>query len=164
MLISIIVAVGNSGQIGLKNKLPWKLNDDLENFKILTSGNVIIMGRKTFESIGRVLPNRINVIISRNINYKIDGAYVFNSLNTAIGNFKDKKIFICGGVEIYKEALNGKYQIDNLYITQVDYDGPADTFFPKIDYSRWKLVSERKYFKNVENEYDFLIKVFKKYN
>ena len=162
MAISIIVAIGNQGQIGLKNKLPWKLKSDLENFKNLTTGNVIIMGRKTFESIGKILPNRLNVIITKNTEYKIDGAYIFNDLKTALTKFKDKKIFICGGEEIYKESLNGKYIINNIYITNVNYDGIADTFFPKLDYSKWKLIDKKEYLVDSNNEYDFSINVFKK--
>ncbi len=162
MAISIIAAVGNQGQIGLNNKLPWRLRDDLENFKNLTTGNVIIMGRKTFESIGKILPNRTNVIISRNDDYDVDGVYVFSSLDLALKKFKDKNIFICGGEEIYREALGGCYTIDKLYITNVDYNGAADTFFPKIDYNSWKVVEEKKYPSGTDNQYSFSFKVFER--
>ena len=161
-MLSIIVAKGKNNIIGKENKLLWTLPADMQRFRELTDGHVIIMGRKTFESLGKILPNRLNVIITKNTEYKIDGAYIFNDLKTALTKFKDKKIFICGGEEIYKEALNGKYIINNIYITNVNYDGIADTFFPKLDYSKWKLIDKKEYFADSNNEYDFSINVFKK--
>ena len=160
MTISVIVAMGKRRQIGLNNKLPWKLKDDLENFKKLTSENVVIFGRKTFESIGKPLPNRINVVITRQKNYTVNGAIVFNSLNKAIENFKDKHIFICGGQEIYNEIFKRNYKIDNLFITFVDYDGTADTFFPEINFDKWKVVKTEKYYKNEYNDFNYVIKTF----
>lgn len=161
MTISIIAAVGNERQIGLNNKLPWKLSGDLENFKRLTVGNVVIFGRKTFESIGRPLPNRTNAIITKQKDYKVDGAFVFNSLEDAVENFKDKNIFIGGGQKIYEEALSGKYKIDNLYITFVDYNGDADRFFPQIDFTKWKLATSDSYKKDNKNNCNYRIETFK---
>lgn len=160
MSISIIVAIGNQGQIGVNNRLPWKLKEDLENFRKLTIGNVVIFGRKTFESIGRPLPNRINVVITRQKNYKVNDIYIFNSLDKAIDYFENKNIFIAGGEDIYKEALNGKYLIDNLYITHVDYNGPADKFFPKIDLTKWQLISADTYKKDDNNDYNYKIEKY----
>lgn len=159
-MISIIAAVGNQGQIGLNGKLPWSLKDDLENFKKLTTNNVIIMGRKTFESVGKPLPNKINVIITRQKDYKVDGAFVFSSLAEALETYKDSNIFICGGEQIYRESL--KYKIDRLYITHVDYNGKADAFFPEIDLDKWELMNEKYCKKDDKNEYDCVFRVYKR--
>jgi len=161
MTLSIIAAIGNQRQIGLNNKLPWKLKSDLQNFKKLTLNNVVIMGRKTFESIGKILPNRINIVITKSNGYKIHGGYVFHDISLAIKTFKDEKIFICGGEEIYKEILGGRYELDYLYITYVDYNGEADTFFPQINYEEWNLISEERYLADENNEYNFCFKIFK---
>jgi dihydrofolate reductase len=135
--ISIIVAISNQTRaIGKKNELLWKIPNDLKRFKELTTGHPIIMGRKTFESIGRPLPNRTNVIITRNKDYTFENCSVVGSLDEAIELAKkiDKEeIFIIGGGEIYKQALPFT---DRLYLTVVDDEPKADTFFP--DYSDFK--------------------------
>ena len=100
MSISIIVAIGNQGQIGVNNRLPWKLKEDLENFRKLTIGNVVIFGRKTFESIGRPLPNRINVVITRQKNYKVNDIYIFNYYNNVKNSYCSLQIsaFVVGNI------------------------------------------------------------------
>ena len=137
-MISIIAAIGKNRELGKDNKLLWHIPGDFKRFKELTSGHVVIMGRKTYESIGKSLPNRINYVITRDKNYQAIGCFIFNSLESAI-NFAKKKtseVFIIGGAEIYKQGI--KYA-DRLYLTLVDKEFPnADTFFP--DYSGFKKV------------------------
>jgi len=137
-MISIIAAIGKNRELGKDNKLLWHIPGDFKRFKELTSGHVVIMGRKTYESIGKSLPNRINYVITRDKNYQAVGCFIFNSLENAI-NFAKKKtfeVFIIGGAEIYKQGI--KYA-DKLYLTLVNKEySDADTFFP--DYSQFKKI------------------------
>ena len=138
-MISIIAAVSNNGVIGVDNKLPWDLPEDLKRFKELTTGNVVIMGRKTYESIGKPLPNRINIVITRNKDFFVPDVLTANSLNSALlkaGGNKD--IFIIGGGEIYKQSMDF---VDKLYITEVDMEVEGDTTFPTIS-DKWNISNE----------------------
>jgi len=134
--ISIIVAASENNVIGNAGKLPWDIPSDLKYFKKLTTGNVIIMGRKTYESIGRPLPNRINVIITRNKDYKAEGCIIKSSLIEATKSFEDGEIFIIGGGEIYKEAL---YMADRLYLTRVSGEFAGDTYLDDDFLEEWFL-------------------------
>jgi len=138
-IISIIVAMANNRVIGKDNDMPWgRLPVDLKHFKEITNGNPVIMGRKTYESIGKPLPNRTNIIISRNKDLKINGVSVVSSLDEAIevANFENpKEIFIIGGGNIYNQSIN---IIDKLYLTLIDLEIDGDTFFP--DYSKLNIV------------------------
>ena len=141
MIISIIVGVGKNNQIGKDNKLLWHISEDLKNFKRLTMNHIMIMGRKTFDSIGKPLPGRTSYVISRNPDLKIDGACVFNSLSDAIQKAKEsgeEECFIIGGAAIYEQALES---CDRIYFSEISYDGEADTFFPKLS-KEWKAVDE----------------------
>ncbi|MES2416495.1 MAG: dihydrofolate reductase [Patescibacteria group bacterium] len=131
MKISIIAAIGKNNELGKENKLLWHLPADLKHFKEITSGNPVIMGRKTFESIGKALPNRRNIIVTRDKNYKIEGIEIAHSLEEALTICKDgNEVFIIGGAEIYKQAM---VFADKLYITEVEAeDKKADAFFPEI--------------------------------
>lgn len=131
MKISIIAAIGKNNEIGKENKLLWHLPADLKHFKEITSGNPVIMGRKTFESIGKVLPNRKNIIITRDKKYKVDNAEIAHSIEEALTLCKkENDVFIIGGSEIYKQAISFA---DKLYITEVEAeDKKADAFFPEI--------------------------------
>lgn len=138
-MISIIVAIAENGVIGGDNKLLWHISSDLKRFKALTTGNTIVMGRKTYESIGRPLPNRKNIVISRNRELTIEGCEVIHSLEELITNHdKGEELFIIGGGEIYRSALQ---YADKLYITEVlkSYDG--DTSFPEINFEEWSTES-----------------------
>jgi len=138
-MISIIVAVSKNGVIGVDNKLPWNLPEDLKRFKELTTGNVVIMGRKTYESIGKPLPNRINIVVTRDKNFFVPGVLSANSLDSALlkaGGNKD--IFIIGGGEIYKQSMGF---VDKLYITEVDMEVEGDTTFPTIS-NTWNISNE----------------------
>lgn len=135
MIISIVVAVSENGVIGKDNKLIWHLPVDLKFFKDKTSGHHIIMGRKTHESVGRPLPNRVNIVISRSADYIAEGCIVVHSIKEAIGAVvDDSEVFICGGAEIYKEALD---VADRMYLTRVHHEFEGDTFFPDFDSRIW---------------------------
>ena len=135
-MISLIVATAKNGVIGINNTLPWHLPEDLKRFRALTTGHHIVMGRKTYESLGRLLPNRVTVIVTRNKSYKIEGALVAHSLQDAIKLCKnDDEVFIIGGAELYKDGL----QIaEKLYITEVDLEVQGDAFFPEFVLSEWQ--------------------------
>src|SRR3989344_1236243 len=136
---AIVVAMDKNRLIGANGKLPWHLPSDLKHFRELTMGHVIIMGRKTFESIGKPLIGRANVVITRQKNYQRPGIVVHHSLEDALIVFADsEKIFIIGGGEIYREALPF---VDTLYLTLVLGEFTGDTYFPEIDSNVWALVS-----------------------
>ncbi|MBQ0138037.1 MAG: dihydrofolate reductase [Kurthia sp.] len=132
-MISLIVAHDKNHVIGLNNDMPWHLPGDLAYFKRMTMGKPIIMGRNTFESIGRALPGRRNIVITRNTNYTAEGAEVVHSLQEAINLVKDvEEIMIIGGQQIFTEALP---LANRLYITEIDYEFEGDTYFPM--YKEW---------------------------
>ena len=130
-MVAMIAAVSENGVIGVDNKLPWYIPDDLKRFKKLTTGNVVIMGRKTYDSIGKPLPNRMNIVVSRNKNLTIKGCLVVNSMVQAIQKAgTDKDIFIIGGGEIYNK---GFIFAERIYLTKVHQEVVGDTTFPEID-------------------------------
>jgi dihydrofolate reductase len=136
--LSIIVAVADNHVIGRDNQLIWHLPKDLKQFKNLTTGHPIIMGRKTFESIGKPLPNRTSIIISRNTDFVAEGCVVVNSLADAIAEaqkIESQEAFIIGGAEIYKIAMPIS---DKIYLTRVYHNFEGDTFFPEIDLNNWQ--------------------------
>lgn len=136
MIISLIVAVDENNGIGKDNQLPWHLPADLKHFKALTTGHPIIMGRKTFESIGKALPNRQNIVISRQNDYLAEGASLVSSLEEAFGLCKSyDEAFIIGGAQIFEYALP---LADILYLTVIHHQFNADTFFPTINKSNWR--------------------------
>lgn len=147
-MFSIIVAIGKNNEIGKKNKLIWHIPEDLKNFKKITTGKTVVMGRKTYESIGRALPNRKNIILTRNFNIKYDeNIEVYNDLENFIDKYKNnnEEIFIIGGEEIYKEFLKRDI-VEKLYISHVDFQcEDADAYFLQIDYRKWKKQSENQY-------------------
>ena len=160
MVISHLVAVSNNNVIGKNNDLPWKLKRDLLHFKNYTTGKTIVMGRKTYESIGRPLPNRRNIIISSTIK-SIKGAEVFSSLEAALEALKEEsEIIITGGSYLFNDTVD---IVNKLVITFVDtFIDDGDVFYSNIDYSKWNLIEESFFQKDNENEFDFSIKVYKK--
>lgn len=156
MDISIIVAVAENGVIGKDNQLLWRLSEDLKLFKKRTTGHAIIMGRKTFDSIGKPLPNRLNIVISRSKDLEIEGCTVVNSLEKAIevaSQQTDKnEVFIIGGEKIYTLA---EKLATKLYLTNVNASLEGDAFFDLKPYENWTLVSSVSYQKDEKNEYDF---------
>lgn len=159
--LTIIVASAENDAIGKGNKLIWHLSDDLKRFKSLTNGHHIIMGRKTFESFPKPLPNRTHVVITRQTNYKApDGVILVNSLEDAIDAAKnDIQPFIIGGGEIYKQAMN---LADKIELTRVHHDFEADTFFPKIDTFVWKETANTFHQKDENHKYEFSFMTYEK--
>lgn len=139
-MLSLIVAVAQNNVIGKDNKLIWHISEDLKRFKEITSGKTIIMGRKTFESLPGVLPNRKHIIVTRDKNYKVnsDNVTIVHNLNSLIDQYKncDDEVFIIGGAEIYKQALP---YADKLYLTKINNFFDGDTFFPEINYDYFKV-------------------------
>ncbi len=140
-MMHIIVAMAKNRTIGNKGKIPWKIPQDLERFKQLTMGHWIIMGRKTYESIGRPLPGRTNVVITRNLkSIKDDSQIVLSNSLDAILNLKESEtVFVIGGEEIYRQAL---IRADMLHITLIGRDFPGDAFFPEINEEEWEIVEQ----------------------
>lgn len=159
--ISIIVAASLNNVIGIANDLPWRLSADLKYFKNLTQGNTVIMGRKTYDSIGKPLTNRKNIIITSNKDLYIEGAYVVNSLQEALNSCsKNELIFIIGGATIYNQALP---YADTIYFTQVHTQITGDTVsFPIIDTDSWNLISVENHKADEKNEYDYSFCVYKR--
>lgn len=154
-MISIIAAIGKNNELGKKNQLLWSLPADLKHFKEITSGHPIIMGSKTFESIGRPLPNRRNIVITRDLNYQNENVEVVYSIDDALKLFENtnEEVFVIGGGEIYKQMMN---HANKLYITEVyGEDSEADTYFPVIDKSIWHEKSRLKNTKDENNKFDF---------
>lgn len=136
----MVAAIAKNNVLGKDNKLIWHLPADLKMFKNLTSGNTILMGRKTFESIGNPLPNRENIVITRDKNFIAEGCLIFNSIENALENLKTReKIYIVGGAAIYRECMEIAAK---LYITHLDLEVEGDVYFPIINPNVWKLESE----------------------
>ena len=145
-MFSIIVAVGKNMEIGLNNKLLWHIPEDLKKFKEITTGKTIIMGKNTFDSIGKPLPNRRNIVLSIEEFDKGDlDIEVYNDFDKLIKNLSNLKeeIFIIGGASIYKKAMESGC-VSKLYVSHVDFEGEADTFFPEIS-DEWEKELEEKY-------------------
>ena len=137
--LSIIVAVANHNVIGINNTLPWHLPEDLKRFKALTMGHHIVMGRKTYESLGRLLPGRTSVIVTRNKDYQVEGAVIVHSIAQAIAACADDdELFLIGGAELYQQ---GFMLADKLYITEVHADFAGDAFLADVDLALWDEVS-----------------------
>ncbi len=138
-MVSIIVAKSINNVIGINNSIPWHIPADLKMFKRLTNGNTIIMGRKTYESIGKPLPDRFNIVVSSTMSKTESGILVVKNLDQAILKApKDKNVFIVGGQRIYEEALN-KNLVDKLYVTEIEKEFDGDTFFPEINTEMYYL-------------------------
>lgn len=140
--LSLIVAMANDRVIGIDNTLPWRLSADLKRFKATTMGKPIVMGRKTWDSIGRPLPGRLNIVISRNADYPAEGAAVVTSLEAAIalaGQEASDEIMIMGGANIYEQAMS---RVDKMYLTLINLDIKGDAWFPEYDTAQWRVEQE----------------------
>lgn len=162
-MITIIAAIGNKNALGKDNQLLWKLPKDLKHFKTLTENHPVVMGRKTYESIGKALPNRTNIVVSRKENWFQEGILIVSTLKEALKFAKkiNEDFFVIGGGEIYKQTID---IADKLEITQVNGDFEADTFFPKINPKIWQKTDEECHSKDDKNEYDFCFQTFEKIN
>ena len=161
-IISHLVAVSNNGVIGVDNDLPWNLKADLAHFREYTLNKTIVMGRKTFESIGRPLPKRTNYVVSRTIE-SIPGAHVFKSLDDAFksaesnSNEADNELVIIGGGYLSRDTID---TFNKLLITRVDCDIEGDVFYPELDLSKWSLLNTESFNKDHENDYNFKIEEY----
>ncbi len=162
-MISLIAAIGKNNELGKNNTLVWNMPTDLKYFRETTSGHPVIMGRKTFESVGRPMPNRRNIIITRDLNYKKDGIEVVHSLKEALDivPHKNEEIFIIGGEAIFKESMS---LADRLYITHINAtDKDANVFFPEIIPIVWNEVSREEHKKDSENPFDYTFSVYERF-
>lgn len=156
-MISLIWAMDRNRVIGLGNSLPWSLPADLAYFKKMTTGHSIIMGRKTFESIGRALSGRINIIMTRDMSYSKDGCIICHSIEEALKLAEGNEVFVIGGAEVYSKFL---LVADRIYVTLIDEEFLGDVFFPNIQLDSWILISEDKGIKDEKNPYDYYFKVY----
>lgn len=154
-VISAIAAMAENRVIGINNKLPWHLPADLKHFKQLTTGNPILMGRKTYESIGRPLPNRLNIVLTREPQFQAPGCEVVNSIEAAMrlaAQDNKSEIFIIGGAEIYHQLLP---KIQRIYLTIVHHDFDGDAYFPALSSTDWIEVAREKHCADAENMYEY---------
>lgn len=157
-MIKIIAAMSKNRVIGKDNQLIWKLSSDLKRFKELTNGNPVVMGRKTYESIGKPLPNRRNIIITRNLEYEVDGCEIVSSLEEAL-LLTNNNCFIIGGGEIYKQSLEFA---DKIYLTIVHENFEGDSFFPEID-EKWATITTEDFKSDEKNQYDYSFIEYERY-
>jgi dihydrofolate reductase len=153
MIVSLIVAVDNNGGIGIRGQLPWRLSSDLQRFKKLTMGHHLIMGRKTHESIGRPLPGRTTIVVTRNSDYHPDGCLVASSLSEALSIAEQRgepEVFVIGGGEIFQEIID---RADRIYLTRVITVLEADTYFPTLRTEEWEVVESSFHFADEKNEF-----------
>lgn len=168
--ISIIVSISNNGCIGGNNTLLWKQSADLKRFKELTTGHIVIMGQKTFDSIGMALPNRYNIVISDEKDKNIRGCVVVNSIKDAIedanfinnemGELKDE-IFVIGGGSIYKQFMS---YANKMYITRIDCEVKGDTYFPYINDDEWRITFKEEHKKDDKNQYNYTYEIYERPN
>ena len=145
--------------IGNKGQLPWRLPEDMQHFVKITTGCTVVMGRKTFESIGKPLKNRINIILTRDKNYQKEGCIVLNDIEDVVKEFGEENLMVIGGEEIYRQFLPHTKRI---YITQIDEDFEGDTFFPDFKDDNWIKESEERGIKDENNPYNYYFQVYLK--
>lgn len=162
-MISLIAAIGKNNELGKGNTLLWSMPADMKHFRETTALHAVVMGRKTFESIGKPLPNRRNVVITRDVNYKKEGVEIVHSLAEALDLFPDpnEEIFIIGGADLYRQTME---IADRLYITHIDAeDKNADTFFPEIIPIVWNEVSHTEHQSDEKNPVHYTFSVYEKF-
>ncbi len=156
MTLSIIVAMSTNNVIGRGNKLPWHMPADLKHFKALTMGHHLLMGRKTFLEVGKPLPGRINVVITRDPHFAAEGVAISRSIDEAISKAEaagDREIFVAGGGEIFRQTI---HRADKMYLTRIHAEIEGDTFFPEFDdVNEWKLVDTEHFEADEKNAYPF---------
>lgn len=157
--ISMIVAAAENGVIGKDGGMPWRLSADLKNFKRITMGSTMIMGRKTWESLPGLLPGRETVIITRQSDFQVDGAIVVGSLEAALSATEDQSPFIVGGAEIYRLALP---HVSRIYLTRVHAEIEGDTVLPELDFEQWKKLESVSHAADEKNSYDYSFEIYEK--
>ncbi len=162
MKLSLIAAVANNNVIGRDNKLLWRVPADLKHFRKLTMGHTMIMGRKTFESIGKVLDGRKTIVVTKQENYDAKGAEVVHSIKQAIQSAKaEKEVFVVGGAEIYAQCID-LYLARCMYITRIYANFEGDAFFPDIDEEKWQLEEMEEFDADEKNKYPYAFLRYKK--
>ncbi len=171
MILSLIAAIGKKNELGINNQLLWNLPSDLKHFRDTTSGHPVIMGRKTFESIGRPLPNRKNIVITRDASYSAPGIFVAHSLDEALALVareqgskfeevdEEVEAFVIGGGQLYLEALP---RANRLYLTHVDAELSADTYFPEVSCDEWEEISSESHDADTDHAYNYRFAIYKK--
>ncbi|MFH2203859.1 MAG: dihydrofolate reductase [Elusimicrobiota bacterium] len=142
MIVSIIVAMSENRVIGRDNRLPWHISEDLKRFKRITTGHAVIMGRKTYESIGQLLPNRTNIIMTRDRKYEREGAVVVHSFDEAIRRSKGDEVFVIGGEEIYRRAIQ---RADRIYLTLIHDELIGDAYFPEFQPTDYTVTEQKRF-------------------
>jgi dihydrofolate reductase len=148
-LISIIAAIDKNGVIGKDNHLPWNINDDLKHFRELTIGHPVVMGRKTWMSIGKPLDGRINIILTHDSSFSIPGCITVNSVQQVVNDFPDQDIFVIGGAELFRQFIPSAGRI---FLTRINHEFSGDTYFPHVNWDHWLLISYER--KQTEDGYD----------
>lgn len=163
---ALIVAMAQNRVIGRDNQLPWRLPKDLQYFKATTMGKPIVMGRKTFESIGRALPGRVNIVVSTNLDYKAEGVRVVHSIEQALALAREvaqaegvDELMVIGGAQLYQRVLT---QVDRLYLTLVEAEVAGDALFPALDWQQWQLLSEECHEPDNSNPYPYRFNVYQR--
>ncbi|UKS24710.1 dihydrofolate reductase [Paenibacillus sp. HWE-109] len=159
MSISFIFAMDRNRAIGLNNQLPWHLPADLKFFKAVTLGHPILMGRKTYESIGKPLPGRRNIILTQNPEFQAEGCEVVHSVQEAVEAFRDQELFVIGGAEIFRLFAA---EVNRMYITFIEHEFEADTFINELDLSDWNLQSSEQGERNEKNPYEYYFRIYDK--
>lgn len=161
-MLSHMVAASENNIIGANNDIPWKLSSDFKYFKNKTWGMPVIMGRKSFDAMGKALPGRINIVITGKTDWQPENVFISHSINDAIKKAKEsdaKEIFIIGGGQIFKQTIN---LVDRIYLTRVHAKVEGDTYYPEIDKSVWKLVSAESHPADEKNNYPYTFEVWEK--
>lgn len=160
-MITLVVAAGTRNEIGKGNELLWHLPNDLKHFKKLTTGHPVVMGRKTFESIGKPLPHRTNIVLTRNKDWLQEGILIVNTLKEAIKFAKkiDENIFVIGGGKVFEQCME---IADRIEMTRVAAELDADVYFPEIDLKEWREIKEESFSKDEKNPYDYCFQTFEK--
>jgi dihydrofolate reductase len=161
-MLSHIVAVSENNIIGAKNELPWHLPNDFKYFKNKTWGMPVIMGRKSYESLKKSLPGRINIVVTKKTNWHPDDVFVVNDIDDAIEKAKEsdaREIFIIGGGEIFKQTIN---IVSKIYLTRVHATVDGDTFYPELDKEKWKLIDQQSFPADEKNNYAYTFEVWEK--
>lgn len=162
MIISLLVAMDEKRGIGKAGKLPWHLSSDLKRFRALTMGHHLIVGRKTFESIGKPLPGRQTIVVTRDASLKREGCFVAGSVQDAIALARGRgetEVFVIGGAEVYAQALDAS---DRVYLTQVHAEVDADTFFPELEHDAWIETQHTDHAADKKNQYAFTFKLLER--
>jgi len=162
MIISLIVAAATNNAIGKDGKMPWHLPNDLKHFKNITWGMPVVMGRKTFESLGKPLPGRKNIVITRQTQWQAPGVVAVRNFEDAVFLVREadvKEVMVIGGGEIYKALFD---KADRIYLTRVHAEPEADTFFPVIHPEQWHLVSQQNHEADAKNDYNYSFQVWER--